>query len=247
MASGSGRRCRAIIFDLDDTLVPTTAIDVDVVGRTSALGAAHLGLGDGAAARLGGAFLALMAAEPFPPAGSASPVAAWRTALWARALEPSGGDAELARALHDAWAAERLARFTLAPEVRALIERVQAAGYRTAVLTNGHAEVQRAKAAACGLPALFGDRIVVSGEQPEWKPAASIFATTLALVGARADETVMVGDSLATDIQGGANAGLLATVWVRGEGGARAAPAGGPQPTHAIGSVLELEGVLGGL
>lgn len=239
------RRCRAILFDLDDTLVPTSRIDAAAIARASALGAAQLGLGEGGSAQVASAFTALLGAEPFPPVGSPQPVLQWRTALWARALSPSGDDAELAREVHDTWSSERLAQFKLAPEVRAVVERVHTAGYKTGVVTNGHAEVQRAKIAACGLSELFGSRIVVSGEQPEWKPAASIFATSLALIGASADETIMVGDSLAADIQGGINAGLLATVWVHGNAGAwQKAPAGGPQPTFLIGSVLELERVL---
>ena len=151
--------------------------------------------------------------------------------------------------MHDAWAAERLARFRLAPDVSAMVERVQAAGYRTGVVTNGHADVQRAKIGACGLARLFGERIIVSGEQPRAKPDASIFATALALVGARADETIMVGDSLAADVQGGINAGLLATVWVRADGGGGGADGdggrlGGPRPSHVVRSVLDLESVL---
>ena len=61
----------------------------------------------------------------------------------------------------------------------------------------------------------------------------------------------MVGDSLAADVAGGSNAGMLATVWVKGAlGDSLAGPVAGapgadrPQPSYSIDTVLELEGVL---
>jgi FMN phosphatase YigB (HAD superfamily) len=235
-----------VLFDLEDTLVPTTRIDTAAIAHASGLAALRLGLGAEAVGAIDDAFRAELAAEPFPPPGSAVGVYEWRVGLWARALEQAGGDAALAADAHDAWSAARLSAFRFADDVAALVTRVQAAGYATAIVTNGHADIQRAKLAACDAAALFAQRIIVSGEQPEWKPMPSIFETALSLVGARADEAIMVGDGLATDVQGGLNAGLLATVWVRGEG-AHALPerpAGSPAPTHTIASVLELEAVL---
>ena len=63
------------------------------------------------------------------------------------------------------------------------------------------------------------------------------------MLGAKAEETIMVGDGLATDIKGGINANLAATVWVYGTNDP-VPPAGGPQPTISIQTVLDLEGAL---
>ena len=52
----------------------------------------------------------------------------------------------------------------------------------------------------------------------------------------------MVGDSLAADVQGGINAGLLATVWVCGA--QSELPAGAPRPTYTISRICDLESVL---
>jgi len=86
----------------------------------------------------------------------------------------------------------------------------------------------------------------VSGEQPEWKPAPSIFHTALFMVGARAEESIMVGDGLKTDVLGAIRAGLLASVWVRGAGVEELPRPEDPelQPTHTIASVLDLEPIL---
>ena len=54
-------------------------------------------------------------------------------------------------------------------------------------------------------------------------------------------QALHVGDSLEVDIQGGANAGLAATVWVNRNG--LALPTEAPIPTHTVAHVSEL-GVL---
>uniref|UniRef100_A0A7S0Q5K4 Uncharacterized protein n=1 Tax=Coccolithus braarudii TaxID=221442 RepID=A0A7S0Q5K4_9EUKA len=246
------RRCRAVIFDLDDTLVQTSRID-----RASILIAALTVITDARRAEAAAVrFAALLKAEPFPPSPGEM-VASWRTSLWARALggelsELAVGDAEAVQQAHDTWVAERLGRFKLSAEVRAMVRRLQSAGYTTGVLTNGSTEVQRAKVDACGACELFGaERVIVAGEHPEQKPAPSIFRTACAALGQSVESAVMVGDSLSADVAGGINAGMLATVWVKGALGdslmkepATAGAVERPQPTYTVGTVLELEAVL---
>ena len=265
------RRCRAVIFDLDDTLVPTSKIDRAAIlhaatralssGEAAESTSTHLQFGPAANA-LAKRFAELLKAAPFPPPESGQDIPTWRTSLWARALgdEPASNSLVLpaAKLAHDSWVAQRLDNFRLSDEVQAMVRRLQAAGYSTGILTNGHADVQRAKAAACDAAALFGEkRVVIAGEYAEQKPHASIFHTACELLGEAADATIMVGDSYAADITGGINAGLLATIWVRpddgGAGGGTPSmmhdhvsdvPAGKPPPTFTVGSVLELEAIL---
>ena len=243
----------AVLFDLDDTLVPTSELD-----RAAIATAAELVAEPADSAETAARFRALLRAEPFPPPASgdapAIALADWRAWLWARAMAATddaaaaarGGGAPpaAARRAHDAWCAARLAEFRLAPATRAMLARLAAKGYALGVVTNGPAAAQRPKLAACDAAAVFGaERLLVSGEEPEPKPAASIFHAACARLGAPPGRTVMVGDSLAADVQGGINARLLATVWVRGEHGA-APPAGSPRPTHTIQQLAQLEGAL---
>lgn len=92
-SSHQKRRCKAIIFDLDDTLVPTSAIDRGAVAAAAALagtfdpGAVEAAGGEDA---LVDRFRALLKAEPFPPQSVS--VASWRSALWARSIWPDVGD-----------------------------------------------------------------------------------------------------------------------------------------------------------
>lgn len=55
-------------------------------------------------------------------------------------------------------------------------------------------------------------------------------------------QALHVGDSLASDIQGGINARLGGTVWVNPAGAPP--PLGGPQPTFTVRCITELPGVL---
>jgi len=252
----ASRRCRGVLFDLDDTLVPTSAIDKRAihVAATRALGAA----GSAAAAAAAARFADLLKTEPFPPADSEFDVSHWRSLLWTRALNVEATEstavAPEAKAAFDTWSTERLDKFVLEDAVVAMVRRLQELGYKTGVLTNGHKDVQRAKTRACEAGALFGDaHVIIAGEHPEQKPHASVFRVACAALGEEPSAVVMVGDSYAADITGGINAGLLATVWVHPPdddgsslmyGHLAAVPAGQPAPTHTVGSVLELEAVL---
>lgn len=249
--NAADRLCRAVLFDLDDTLIATSRID-----RAAILKAAR-GRSDVAAK-----FAALLKAQPFPAlAGLSVPV--WRASLWACALAPDGEEPSVQKAgdaaqrAHDHWVSERLAHFKFPEPVRALVGRLQAAGYVTGILTNGPSVVQRAKVEACGAAALFGeDRVVLAGELAEQKPAASAFRAACAALGEPPERTIMVGDSYAADIAGGIGSGMLATVWVHPPEAADASlgsvahdfvahvPHGQPAPDHTIPSVLELEAVL---
>ena len=243
------------MFDMDDTLIPTSAIDRAAI-LTAAASAAAAASPDAVAQRFAG----LLKDEPFPAAGSGVSVATWRTGLWARALAPDGSgvpaDADAARSAHDLWVSERLGNFRFDEPVRALVRRIQAAGYVTGILTNGHVDVQRAKVEACAAGTLF-DRgtVILAAEHPEEKPAASVFRVACAALGQPAESTIMVGDSYKADIAGAHNAELLASVWVRpppdGSGGGSLmhghltdVPPGQRPPSFTIGSVLELEAVL---
>lgn len=239
-------RCKAVLFDLDDTLVATTRIDrlaVDSAARLAASRAEGLVAEDVAKA-----FVVGLATTPFPPVTAPRPsVEEWRTALWAKALGvDEGGDASLPRDIFLHWMDQRLGRFTFEPSVAGLVRELRSQGYLLGMVTNGPAEVQRPKLQACGAKDLFGDMVVVSGEQPHAKPHASIFHTACTLIGSRPSETVMVGDSIAADVQGSVNAGLLASIWVTGEGDLRKPPPreGEPQPTFTVRSVADVGKVL---
>ena len=91
------------------------------------------------------------------------------------------------------------------------LRRVRAAGLVTAVLTNGDAEQQRAKLVRTGLAGEV-DVVVASSELSAGKPDPRAYAEALSRVGVAPHEAVMVGDSLVNDVRGALAAGLGAVL-----------------------------------
>lgn len=86
-----------------------------------------------------------------------------------------------------------------------------------ALVTNGIGPVQRGRIERLDL-GKYLDAVSVSGELAMSKPGAAIFDHTLAALGVDdRSGVVMVGDSLASDMAGGANAGID-TIWFNPHG-----------------------------
>lgn len=111
---------------------------------------------------------------------------------------------------------------------------------RLAVITNGLSRVQRSRFAGSGL-AEYVEHLVISDEVGSQKPAPGIFDVALRpFDGVPREKVLIVGDSLTSDIEGGARYGI-ATCWYNP--GARENP-DGPIPTHEIRDLAELSGLL---
>lgn len=139
------------------------------------------------------------------------------------------------------WKKSRLEALSLSPEVRNLLRQLHSR-YKLLLLTNGEAHTQQEKVDTVKCQEFF-DAIVIGGEHSEQKPAVSIFTLCFNRLGVEAQRCVMVGDSLDTDIQGGLNAGVRATVWVT-SGESAAVSDSYVKPHFTIASVLDLPHVL---
>jgi YjjG family noncanonical pyrimidine nucleotidase len=103
-----------------------------------------------------------------------------------------------------------------------------AATCRLALVTNGIGAVQRGRLARLGLEGVF-EVVSISGELGVSKPDRTIFDFTLDAMGiGDRRSVVMIGDNLASDIQGGINAGVD-TIWFDADG---AVVPDGTAPTH---------------
>lgn len=142
---------------------------------------------------------------------------AWRLALAEQGVE----DAELAEELGERFGAERRRRLAPFDDVASALAEVSAS-HALALVTNGLSCLQREKLAVSGLGEHFA-AVVVSAEFGVGKPDAGIFRHALAELDA--EDGVMVGDSLARDVDGALAAGLGA-VWVNRYG--RPRPEGRP-------------------
>lgn len=102
----------------------------------------------------------------------------------------------------------------VASEVPAALDRLRAAGWRVAIVTNGTVESQSGKIRRTGLDAHV-DAVVISEAEGVSKPDPRLFAVAAERVGAPLSaDGWMVGDCPVRDIGGGRQAGLR-TVWIR--------------------------------
>lgn len=136
----------------------------------------------------------------------------FRRISWQNALESLGvGDVTLAAELDAMFERARGEANPWCPGGEEALKSL-AANYRLGMVTNGIPDVQRTKINATGIEKYF-DAIVVSGELAIGKPRPEIYQHALDLLGASKDETIMVGDSFARDVQGSQAFGLRG-VWI---------------------------------
>lgn len=162
---------------------------------------------------------------------------AWRIALTDQDVD----DAALAEELGERFAAERRARQEVFSDAEGALDELRQS-HALALVTNGASCLQREKLCGSGLGNYF-DAVVVSGEFGVAKPDASIFGHAVARLDAGSDAAVMIGDSLTRDVDGALAAGLGA-VWVNR---ARAPRAPGHSELLEVSTLSELPAVLGGL
>lgn len=112
--------------------------------------------------------------------------------------------------------------------------------HRQYIVTNGVASTQRNRLKLSHLEDVM-DGIFISEELHCDKPSPEFFQKSFSLIpGFRKEETLIVGDSLTSDIQGGRNAGI-ACCWYNPE----KQPMPSPAPDYIIGNLWELLPILG--
>jgi putative hydrolase of the HAD superfamily len=137
-----------------------------------------------------------------------------QASVWIDALRTLGvEDESLGHILAEAFASDRRGRHVPFPDARPALERL-APTYRLGLISNGAPAIQRLKLAGSGVASFFDPSlIVISGDVGIGKPDPAIFASALTWADAVADDAVMVGNSLESDVAGARNAGIRA-VWV---------------------------------
>ncbi|MSP22136.1 MAG: HAD family hydrolase [Dehalococcoidia bacterium] len=206
---------RAVLLDLDGTLIDSMGAWGAGFGEALALGAARYpalaALGDGPAAHI--EVLRPLLQQAHHEAGGGE----WNQdflgvafrQLLVRYAEEDPALAEEMRATYESAWPRHLRLF---PEVPALLEELTQR-YRLAIVSNGLSAEQRLKISALGL-----DRHVevaaISEEVGARKPEPAIFHHVLAAFGVTPAEAVHVGDDFRADIEGARSAGLVAGIWV---------------------------------
>ena len=221
---------RLVIFDLDDTLC-------DYAGARDqrlriAFGQA-LALVRAREARTTGALPSapLLAKTPNLEALIAASIAIHPhgTDHFPDLLRSYGVSAEAAASAAAWYRANRFHGLRLFADAVATLEAVRAAqpNRRIGLITNGPADVQRAKIDLLGIEPLL-DFALISGELGVEKPDPAIFHEALRRAGATPEEAIFVGDSPDHDIAGARAAGIRA-VWMNRTGRAWLHPDPAPE------------------
>ena len=239
-------KLKAVFFDLDDTLVPTSVYDVRAYADVKASVITWVGKIQLDVDKLVADFKEKFVKAPWDPEYKTD-VFTWRSRVWEHALKLQDVEnaEEVGLKCQKCFDDNRMGTFPLYDCVKDLTEYIKSKGLETCIITNGHHRVQRDKLEACKAYTLF-ENIIVGGEEVlagrKEKPDGSIFVKACKYAGCLPSEAIHVGDSLGADIQGGINAGLLATVFINVK--ARDMSTIQPMPTYTIKHITELKEII---
>ncbi|ELJ8838685.1 HAD-IA family hydrolase [Vibrio parahaemolyticus] len=234
---------KAIFFDMDETLCGTSQADKAAGQKFAAwIQQTYPQVSDPQAflqRYLQGVYKKLNA--EFPPLVALLPDEnAFRCGLIQTILAENGIhiDAEQAQQAQHYFDSARMGAFTFFPGVKEMLTDLRK-HYKLVVITNGPIFSQHPKLKATQMDE-WVDHIIVGGEEPEEKPAASIFQKALNLVDIKPEEALHIGDSLAADIAGANNMGIL-SVWVNATGASNPTEI---TPNFEIRETVELKEIL---
>ncbi|TCP20646.1 putative hydrolase of the HAD superfamily [Scopulibacillus darangshiensis] len=142
---------------------------------------------------------------------------AYRRASWTGGLKALGIDnPTLGSELAEIFPAERAGRPYVFDDTFEILNQLKGQ-YQLLLLTNGDPSLQKRKIAGVPKLASYFDDIVISGSFGIGKPDPSIFDHALGGLSLHSDDALMVGDNLKTDILGAGRAGIK-SVWLNRRG-----------------------------
>ncbi|WCN36293.1 HAD family hydrolase [Aneurinibacillus uraniidurans] len=140
-------------------------------------------------------------------------VPTYRKEAWTRGLKAAGiDDPEFGYELAEQFPVERRKNPFVYEETFNVLNELKGK-YQLLLLTNGSPDLQNTKLEITPEIVPYFDHIVISGAFGRGKPDPSIFEHALTLMSLQKDEVIMVGDNLMTDILGASRAGIN-SVWI---------------------------------
>lgn len=140
-------------------------------------------------------------------------VPAYRKQAWQSGLEDLDiEDEELAESLAKTFPEERKKHIFLYDETLEVLDALKGK-YKLLMLTNGSPDLQHTKLSLSPELEPYFDHIVISGAFGQGKPSEDIFNHALRLLDVKKDEAIMVGDNPMTDILGASRIGID-SIWI---------------------------------
>jgi putative hydrolase of the HAD superfamily len=156
--------------------------------------------------------------------------------MWLTLLDFKIGDEPLARRMDVAFLEALPTRTILFPYTVEILRYLTDKGYQLHLITNGFEKTQLSKIANSGIDGFFKE-IITSERSNSLKPHKEIFDYAFSRTGALPAESIILGDSIEADIQGGINAGID-QVYINHLGIEPAV-----KPTYTVYSLKELEDI----
>ncbi|CAH1192354.1 Phosphoglycolate phosphatase [Paenibacillus allorhizoplanae] len=164
----------------------------------------------------------------------------YRREVWSQGLNVLGIDnPSLAVQLAHQFMEERRNRPYVYDDTFNVLEELRK-DYKLLLMTNGAPDIQQEKIDSIPGLADYFDHIVISGTYGVGKPNPAIYRHALDLLSLSPSETVMIGDTLITDIQGAQSAGIT-NIWINRH---HVPPTLPIQPTFEVHSLSEIPQLL---
>lgn len=157
--------------------------------------------------------------------------------MWLALLDFKFADEKMSREMSAQFLELLPTKKNIFPYTIEILNYLQAKGYKLHLITNGFELVQQRKLEHSGLRDYFIE-MITSEASNSLKPQKEIFEYALTKTGATTTNSIMIGDNLDADIQGGINAGLD-TVFVN-----HINATAHVIPTHTVYHLKELERIL---
>lgn len=140
----------------------------------------------------------------------------YRIESWSKGLQQTGvTNPDLGRELAELFIVARRNSPFIYEETFSVLNRLKG-NYKLVLLTNGSPSLQNEKLKITPEIAPYFDHIIISGAFGKGKPAREIFEHVLEKSTIVAEEALMVGDNLLTDIMGASSVGMK-SVWINRE------------------------------
>ncbi len=127
--------------------------------------------------------------------------------MWLALLDFKLADEPLSKTMAVQFLEHLPAKKSLFPYTIEILTYLKEKNYRLHLVTNGFEKVQHHKLLHSNLHVFF-EEVITSEASNSLKPHKEIFEYAISKTGATVKESIMIGDNLDADIQGGINAGM---------------------------------------